>query len=93
MAANSAWVAAGSGVYWPATDYLGNTAWLKVPALVTHGGDDTTVPISASARLKAAKPALVTVAVFPGAGHAESWNINRARYTTLLESFLSPAAP
>ncbi len=81
------------GINWPATDYLCNTAWLKVPALVTHGGGDTKVPVSSSARLKAAKPALVTFAVFPGAGHLESWNINRARYTSLLESFLSPAAP
>lgn len=81
------------GVNWAATDYLGNTAWLTVPALVTHGGADTTVPITTSAELKAAKPALVTLAVFPGAGHVESWNINRARYTTLLASFLAPAAP
>jgi uncharacterized protein len=80
------------GINWPATDYLGNTAWLTVPAMVTHGGDDTKVPITISARLKEAKPALVTFAVFPGAGHLESWNINRARYTSLLESFLSPAA-
>jgi alpha-beta hydrolase superfamily lysophospholipase len=81
------------GINWPATDYLDNTAWLTVPALAIHGGDDTKVPISISARLKELKPALVTFAPFPGAGHLESWNIDRARYTTLLESFLSPAAP
>jgi pimeloyl-ACP methyl ester carboxylesterase len=75
------------------TNYLGNTGWLKVPALVTHGGDDTTVPMATSTWLKAAKPALVTFAVFPGAGHVESWSINRARYTALLESLLTPAAP
>jgi uncharacterized protein len=81
------------GINWPATDYLDNTAWLKVPALVTHGGDDTKVPISISTRLKELKPALVTFAPFPGAGHLESWNINQPRYTSLLESFLSPAEP
>ena len=81
------------GINWAATDYLDNTAWLRVPALVTHGGDDTKVPISISARLKALKPSLVTFAPFPGAGHLESWNIDRARYTFLLQSFLSPAAP
>jgi uncharacterized protein len=81
------------GINWPATDYLGNTAWLKVPALVTHGDDDTKVPISISTRLKALKPSLVTFAAFPGAGHLESWNTNRARSTALLQSFLSPAAP
>jgi uncharacterized protein len=81
------------GVDWSATDYLGNTAWLKVPALVTHGGDDTRVPISISTRLKELKPSLVTFARFADAGHLESWNIDRARYTSLLESFLSPVAP
>ena len=85
--------AARFSINWAATDYLGNTAWLEVPALVTHGGADTKVPISISATLKQAKPALVTLAVFPGAGHVESWNIDRARYTSLLQSFLSPAAP
>lgn len=81
------------GVNWSATDYLDNIAWLKVPTLVTHGGDDTRVPISTSTRLKGLRPSLVTFAKFPGAGHVESWNIDRARYTSLFRSFLSPVAP
>ncbi len=81
------------GIDWSATDYLANMTWLKVPALVTHGEADTKVPISISAELKQARPSLVTFAPFPGAGHLESWNIDRARYTSLLESFLSPVAP
>ena len=81
------------GVDWSATDYLSDASWLKAPALVFHGTDDTTVPISTSIRLKQLRPALVTLARFPGAGHVESWNIGRARYTSLLESFLSPVAP
>ena len=85
--------AARFGVNWQTTNYLTNTNWLTMPALVTHGTADTTVPISLSIRLKALKPALVTLAQFPGAGHLESWNINKARYTSLLTSFLSPVAP
>jgi pimeloyl-ACP methyl ester carboxylesterase len=81
------------GVAWPEAGYLANTSWLTVPALVTHGGDDPTVPISVSIRLKELQPALVTFERFPGAGHVESWNIDRARYTSLLESFLAPVAP
>jgi alpha-beta hydrolase superfamily lysophospholipase len=81
------------GVDWPATDYLSDVSWLKVPALVIHGTADTTVPISTSIRLKQLKPSLVTLARFPRAGHVESWNIDRARYTALLDSFLSRAAP
>jgi uncharacterized protein len=81
------------GVDWSATDYLRDASWLKVPALVVHGTGDTTVPISTSIRLQQLRPSLVTLARFPGAGHVESWNIDRARYTSLLESFLSPVAP
>lgn len=76
------------GVDWSASSYLDETSWLKVPALVTHGDDDTRVPVSMSAALKGLRPSLVTLAVFPGAGHLESWNIDRARYTSLVESFL-----
>jgi alpha-beta hydrolase superfamily lysophospholipase len=81
------------GLNWQATDYLADPGWLKVPALVTHGTADTTVPISVSIRLQELKPSLVTLARFPGAGHVESWNTDRARYTALLESFLAPVAP
>jgi uncharacterized protein len=81
------------GVDWSATGYLDERTWLKVPALVTHGDDDPRVPISTSIRLKELEPALVTFEVFPGAGHLESWNIDRSRYTALVESFLAPLAP
>jgi len=81
------------GVDWSATSYLDDATWLKVPALVTHGDDDTRVPISISTRLKELKPALVRFAWFADAGHLESWNIDRARYTALVESFLAPVAP
>jgi uncharacterized protein len=79
------------GVDWAATSYLDETTWLKVPALVTHGEDDLRVPISISIRLSELRPSLVTFELFPGAGHLESWNIDRPRYTSLVESFLEPA--
>jgi uncharacterized protein len=81
------------GVNWAATNYLASTSWLKVPALVIQGSADATVPASVPATLRQLKPMLVTVAIFPGAGHLESWNINRPRYTSLLTSFLAPVAP
>jgi hypothetical protein len=80
------------GVDWSAAGYLDETSWLKVPALVTHGDDDPRVPISISIRLKELNPSLVTFERFPGAGHLESWNIDRSRYTALVESFLAPLA-
>ncbi len=78
------------GVDWAATSYLDDTTWLKVPALVTHGEDDPRVPISISIRLSELRPSLVTFERFPGAGHLESWNTDRSRYTSLMESFLKP---
>ena len=80
------------GVDWSATSYLNDTTWLKVPALVTHGGDDPRVPISISMKLKELHASLVTFERFPGAGHLESWNIDRAGYTSLVKSFLDPVA-
>ena len=80
------------GVDWSATGYLDETSWLKVPVLVTHGDDDPRVPISISIRLNELEPTLVTLEVFPGAGHLESWNIDRSRYTSSVESFLAPLA-
>ena len=81
------------GVDWSAISYLDETTWLKVPALVTHGEDDMRVPVSMSATLKRLQPSLVTFERFPGAGHLESWNIDRARYTLFMESFLALLAP
>jgi hypothetical protein len=80
------------GVDWRAAAYLDETTWLRVPVLVTHGDDDIRVPLSTSAALQALCPALVALEVFPGAGHLESWNTDRARYTALLRSFLAPLA-
>jgi pimeloyl-ACP methyl ester carboxylesterase len=81
------------GVDWAATSYLDDTTWLKVPALVIHGDDDPRVPVSISVRLKELKPSLVTFERFPGAGHLESWNTGRSRYTSLVEAFLAPLRP
>jgi uncharacterized protein len=81
------------GVDWSSTRYLDEAMWLKIPALVTHGDDDIRVPISISIRLKELKPSLVKFARFADAGHLESWNIDRARYTSLMASFLAPVAP
>jgi uncharacterized protein len=78
------------GVDWSAASYLGATAWLTVPALVTHGDDDPRVPVSISVRLKERAPRLVTFERFRGAGHLESWNTDRSRYTALVQEFLGP---
>lgn len=77
------------GVDWPAIDYLDDTAWLDVPALVTHGTADPRVPITVSQAFKEAKPDLVTLIEFPNALHTESWNFDSARWNAVVADFLS----
>lgn len=81
------------GLNWGQLDYLDNVSWLTVPTLTLHGTDDLKVPYSISARLAHAAPGLVTYEQFPDAGHVESWNIDRARYTAVVDKFLAPVAP
>jgi pimeloyl-ACP methyl ester carboxylesterase len=76
------------GVDWAATDYLDDTAWLDVPALVIHGSDDTTVPLRTSQQLKASRPDQVTLTVVPGAEHVESWNVDPRAYDEAVTRFL-----
>jgi hypothetical protein len=75
--------ATGSG-----TGLLGNTGSGRAVAGFAVGGGT-----GVYGQTSALKPTLVTLALFPGAGHVESWNIDQARYTSLLETFLSPIAP
>ncbi len=76
------------GVDWTATDYLDDTGWLTVPALVIHGAADSTVPLRTSERLEASHPDLVTLDVVPHAEHVESWNVDPAAYDAEVARFL-----
>jgi fermentation-respiration switch protein FrsA (DUF1100 family) len=76
------------GVDWDATDYLDDTRWLRVPTLVLHGSDDTTVPLRTSEELRANRPDRVTLVVVPGAEHVESWNVDPTAYDEAVARFL-----
>lgn len=69
-------------------DHLDDVSWLKVPVLAFHGADDPTNPVSATLRLRDARPALVDAVVVPGAGHVESWNAGPAAYEQRVRQFL-----
>ena len=73
-------------------DYLDDTSWLTVPALVFHGTEDATVPDSVTRRLAAAEPALVQHVAVREAGHVESWNLDPAAYDDAVRRFLTPFA-
>jgi pimeloyl-ACP methyl ester carboxylesterase len=89
LTATAEWMAGWRyGVDWTAMDYLSGS-WLKVPALVVHGADDLTVPLSTSDRLKAARPTLVQEVVVPHAPHVGSWNVDPRAYAQRETAFLA----
>lgn len=75
------------GVDWDDLDYVGSD-WLNVPALVFHGDDDGTVPVSTS-RAFAAAADDVTLVVTPGATHVASREVDPAAYDRSLDEFLA----
>lgn len=76
------------GVDWEELDYLDDTAWLRVPALVFHGTGDLRVPVGTSELLAERRPELVDLVVTPGAAHVASWNADPERYEARLTDFL-----
>jgi pimeloyl-ACP methyl ester carboxylesterase len=74
-------------VDWAALDYLPGD-WLHVPALLFHGTEDGTVPLSTSDAFRAAHPSLVQEVRVTGADHVESWNVDPAGYTARETAFL-----
>ena len=63
---------------WDAFDQVARAGDFRVPILLFHGTEDRTVPISSSDAFARALPRLVTYHRVAGAGHVESWNVDRA---------------
>ena len=76
------------GVDWEAMDYLRDAEKLRVPILLFHGEIDPRIPIETSSELARLRPDLVTLNVYPPAGHVESWNVDNDRYEGELREFL-----
>jgi dienelactone hydrolase len=77
------------GVDWAAIDYLDDTSWLKVPALVMHGEADPRVPVTVSETFARLEPDLVLLHQFTDALHTEAWNFDSARWNQEVVDFLS----
>ena len=76
------------GLDWDAMDYLKDADRLPSPILLIHGEDDTRVPIETSDKLAELRPDLVMYSVYTSTTHADSWNIDSARYERELREFL-----
>jgi uncharacterized protein len=74
-------------------DYLDDTSWLEVPALVIHGTSDLTVPASVTRRLSDAEPELVEERLVDATAHVEAWNTDPQQYESWVTDFLRPYAP
>jgi alpha-beta hydrolase superfamily lysophospholipase len=91
LTATAEWIAARRyGLDWNAVGYLPGS-WLKVPTLLFHGTDDTTVPIATSDELERAHPDDVQEVRVRGADHVQSWNVDPGGYEAAESAFLGCA--
>ena len=74
---------------WGALDYLSDTSWLTMPALVFHGTADTTVPVTTSRRLARERARLVTLVETKGVEHVRSWNADPQAYDARIATFVA----
>ncbi len=61
----------------------------KIPILLLHGEDDDFVPLEMSRKIAAAKPEMVRLHTFSGAGHGLSYMVSCEKYTELASNFIN----
>lgn len=59
-----------------------------IPILIIHGQDDRFVPWEMSREIGHANPEMVTIELFPGAGHGLSYMADPKRYEALVKDFI-----
>lgn len=69
-------------------DWVARAEELQVPLLLLHGEADAVVPVGPSRLLASARPDLVTLLEFPGAGHCREWNSDPDRWEREVARFL-----
>jgi uncharacterized protein len=74
---------------WDAFDQIARAKEFRMPILLFHGTEDTTVPIATSDAFARALPRLVTYYRVAGAGHVESWNVDPPLYDRRVGRFLA----
>ena len=74
---------------WSAFDQIARAREFRMPILLFHGTEDSTVPISSSDAFARALPGLVTYHRVADAGHVESWNVGPSLYARRVRAFLA----
>lgn len=78
------------GVNWMLLDYIADAdETIRQPVLIHHGTEDLRVPIETSLDLQATNPDLIRLIQVEGAGHIESYDVDRQGYIDSILGFLA----
>jgi pimeloyl-ACP methyl ester carboxylesterase len=78
------------GVNWKLIDYIdGAQETIRQPVLIHHGTADLSVPMETSLDLQATNPDLIRLIQVEGAGHIESYDVDRQGYIDSILAFLA----
>ena len=77
------------GVNWKVVDYISEAErTIRQPVLIHHGTADLSVPLEESLHLVEANPDLIRLIQVEGAGHVESYDVDRQKYVDEVVGFL-----
>jgi pimeloyl-ACP methyl ester carboxylesterase len=77
------------GVNWKSIDYTADAERaIRQPVLIHHGTEDLSVPLEESVALAATNPTLIRLIEVEGAGHVESYDVDRQGYVDEVVGFL-----
>lgn len=71
-------------------DWVARAIELRTPTLILHSVDDDFVPFEPSAELAKRNPEMVTFEPFSKARHTKEWNVDSARWESVVEAWLRP---
>jgi uncharacterized protein len=78
------------GVNWKILDYIADAdETIRQPVLIHHGTADLRVPLETSLDLQATNPDLIQLITVEGAGHVESYDVDRQGYVDSVLAFLA----
>jgi alpha-beta hydrolase superfamily lysophospholipase len=78
------------GINWKLLDYIADAdETIRQPVLIHHGTADLRVPLETSLDLQATNPDLIQLIQVQGAGHIESYDVDRQGYVESVLAFLA----
>lgn len=78
------------GINWKLLDYIADAEeTIRQPVLIHHGTEDLRVPLDTSIELAAVHPDLIRLVEVAGAGHVESYDVDRQAYVDSVLAFLA----